>query len=204
MSRQDQDNFAAESFARAKAAAATGAFDAEIVPVQARISTQISGEYGSMLPLGPHRCLLVSCFGCSLRSSVILCGASVCTGAEGQGKGNREQGRDSRQGQHGGAAGKVRTPSPSTQGAAERRLMCINKSDLLPSPPLARRLGPAFQKQGGTVTAGNSSGINDGAAALVLARTQNPRPEPHALVLPPTRGHPPIWTQATTPPLPHR
>jgi acetyl-CoA C-acetyltransferase len=28
---------------------------------------------------------------------------------------------------------------------------------------------PAFKRDGGTVTAGNSSGINDGAAALVLA-----------------------------------
>jgi acetyl-CoA C-acetyltransferase len=28
---------------------------------------------------------------------------------------------------------------------------------------------PAFQREGGTVTAGNASGINDGAAALVLA-----------------------------------
>ena len=31
------------------------------------------------------------------------------------------------------------------------------------------RLKPAFQKEAGTVTAGNASGINDGAAALVLA-----------------------------------
>ena len=30
-------------------------------------------------------------------------------------------------------------------------------------------LAPVFRKQGGTVTAGNSSGINDGAAALLLA-----------------------------------
>ncbi len=28
---------------------------------------------------------------------------------------------------------------------------------------------PAFKKDGGTVTAGNASGINDGAAAVVLA-----------------------------------
>jgi acetyl-CoA C-acetyltransferase len=31
------------------------------------------------------------------------------------------------------------------------------------------KLRPAFQKEAGTVTAGNSSGINDGAAALVIA-----------------------------------
>jgi acetyl-CoA acyltransferase 2 len=31
------------------------------------------------------------------------------------------------------------------------------------------KLGPAFKKDGGVVTAGNASGINDGAAALVIA-----------------------------------
>lgn len=31
------------------------------------------------------------------------------------------------------------------------------------------KLKPAFKKDGGTVTAGNSSGVNDGAAALILA-----------------------------------
>ncbi len=33
-------------------------------------------------------------------------------------------------------------------------------------------LAPVFRKSGGTVTAGNSSGINDGAAALVLASAE--------------------------------
>jgi 3-oxoadipyl-CoA thiolase len=33
-------------------------------------------------------------------------------------------------------------------------------------------LKPAFRKQGGTVTAGNSSGINDGAAAVLLASAE--------------------------------
>ncbi|HEY6067065.1 MAG TPA: thiolase family protein [Gaiellaceae bacterium] len=33
-------------------------------------------------------------------------------------------------------------------------------------------LGPAFRSSGGTVTAGNSSGINDGAAALVIASAE--------------------------------
>ncbi len=32
------------------------------------------------------------------------------------------------------------------------------------------RLRPAFQKEGGTVTAGNASGVNDGAAAVLLMR----------------------------------
>ncbi len=34
------------------------------------------------------------------------------------------------------------------------------------------RLKPAFKKKGGTVTAGNSSGLNDGAAALLLMSAQ--------------------------------
>jgi acetyl-CoA C-acetyltransferase len=36
------------------------------------------------------------------------------------------------------------------------------------NPEMMAKLRPAFQKEGGTVTAGNASGINDGAAALVL------------------------------------
>jgi acetyl-CoA C-acetyltransferase len=35
------------------------------------------------------------------------------------------------------------------------------------------KLRPAFLKEGGTVTAGNASGINDGAAALVLMRSEH-------------------------------
>nr|HMT10910.1 thiolase family protein [Ignavibacteria bacterium] len=34
------------------------------------------------------------------------------------------------------------------------------------------KLKPAFAKEGGTVTAGNSSGVNDGACALLLASTE--------------------------------
>src|ERR1044072_607042 len=37
------------------------------------------------------------------------------------------------------------------------------------------RLKPAFQKEAGTVTAGNASGINDGAAALVVASEERAR-----------------------------
>lgn len=40
---------------------------------------------------------------------------------------------------------------------------------------LLAKLKPVFRKNGGTVTAGNSSGINDGAAALVLAEGQRAR-----------------------------
>jgi acetyl-CoA acetyltransferase family protein len=43
------------------------------------------------------------------------------------------------------------------------------------------KLKPAFRKEGGTVTAGNSSGLNDGAAALLImseskAKTQGQKP----------------------------
>ena len=40
-----------------------------------------------------------------------------------------------------------------------------------PRPPrrISAALAPVFRKSGGTVTAGNSSGINDGAAAVLLA-----------------------------------
>ena len=34
------------------------------------------------------------------------------------------------------------------------------------------KLRPAFRKEGGTVTAGNASGLNDGAAALLVASEQ--------------------------------
>ncbi len=37
------------------------------------------------------------------------------------------------------------------------------------------RLRPAFRKEGGTVTAGNSSGLNDGAAALLLMSAEKAR-----------------------------
>lgn len=37
------------------------------------------------------------------------------------------------------------------------------------------RLKPAFRKEGGTVTAGNSSGLNDGAAALLIMSEEKAR-----------------------------
>ena len=37
------------------------------------------------------------------------------------------------------------------------------------------RLKPAFKKEGGTVTAGNSSGLNDGAAALLVMSEEKAR-----------------------------
>ena len=37
------------------------------------------------------------------------------------------------------------------------------------TPEILAKLRPAFKKEGGTVTAGNASGLNDGSAALLLA-----------------------------------
>ena len=37
------------------------------------------------------------------------------------------------------------------------------------TPDILSKLRPAFRKEGGSVTAGNSSGLNDGACALLLA-----------------------------------
>ena len=43
------------------------------------------------------------------------------------------------------------------------------------------KLRAAFKKEGGTVTAGNASGLNDGAAAMLLAsRKRNERKQPHS------------------------
>jgi len=61
----------------------------------------------------------------------------------------------------------VPVPLPSKKG--ER----IFDTDEHPRPETTAAdlaaLAPAFRKQNGTVTAGNSSGLNDGAAALLLA-----------------------------------
>ena len=49
------------------------------------------------------------------------------------------------------------------------------------SPDILAKLKPAFRKEGGTVTAGNASGLNDGAAAVLVAseealKTHNLKP----------------------------
>jgi 3-oxoadipyl-CoA thiolase len=66
----------------------------------------------------------------------------------------------------------VPVPVPSPKGATEVR------TDEHPRPDTTleslAKLKPAF-KAGGTVTAGNSSGINDGAAALLLAEAETAR-----------------------------
>ena len=40
------------------------------------------------------------------------------------------------------------------------------------TPEILAKLSPAFKKEGGTVTAGNASGLNDGAAALLMVSDQ--------------------------------
>ncbi|MCA1750941.1 MAG: 3-oxoadipyl-CoA thiolase, partial [Flavobacteriales bacterium] len=49
------------------------------------------------------------------------------------------------------------------------------------TPEILAKLRPAFRREGGTVTAGNASGLNDGAAALLVAsdagiKTHNLKP----------------------------
>ena len=54
-----------------------------------------------------------------------------------------------------------------------RKGVTVFDTDEHPKETTLEKLGslrPAFKKEGGTVTAGNASGINDAAAALVLAR----------------------------------
>ena len=51
-----------------------------------------------------------------------------------------------------------RPPSSADEGAAQGHH----------APRRSRKLKPAFQKDGGTVTAGNAPGLNDGASALVV------------------------------------
>ncbi len=43
------------------------------------------------------------------------------------------------------------------------------------SPEILAKLRPAFKKEGGSVTAGNASGLNDGAAALLIASDEGAR-----------------------------
>jgi acetyl-CoA C-acetyltransferase len=55
---------------------------------------------------------------------------------------------------------------PGAKGAVT--VVAVDEHPRLSTPEQLAKLKPAF-KSGGTVTAGNSSGINDGAAALLLA-----------------------------------
>jgi len=72
------------------------------------------------------------------------------------------------------AAELVAVEIPSRKGAPRR---VDTDEHPRPSTTLAdlAALAPAFRKSGGTVTAGNSSGINDGAAALLLASPEGLR-----------------------------
>jgi acetyl-CoA C-acetyltransferase len=90
VSRSDQDEFAAESQAKAERAVATGRFRSEIVPIE------VHEKRGSRLVIDDE------------------------------------------------------APRPGT------------------TPEVLAKLRPAFKRDGGSVTAGNSSGINDGAAALIV------------------------------------
>jgi 3-oxoadipyl-CoA thiolase len=60
-------------------------------------------------------------------------------------------------------------PVPITQKKGEPKIVNIDERPRRDtSMESLSKLRPAFRKEGGTVTAGNSSGLNDGAAALLL------------------------------------
>jgi len=60
-------------------------------------------------------------------------------------------------------------PVPVPQKKGDPLLVTIDERPRRDTTPESlARLKPAFKKEGGTVTAGNSSGLNDGAAALLL------------------------------------
>jgi 3-oxoadipyl-CoA thiolase len=59
-------------------------------------------------------------------------------------------------------------PVPVPQKKADPVIFAADEHPRLSSPEKLAQLKPAFQPEGGTVTAGNSSGINDGAAACLL------------------------------------
>jgi 3-oxoadipyl-CoA thiolase len=58
---------------------------------------------------------------------------------------------------------------PGSRGGAVRRFDVDEHPRLTTTAAELAALKPVFRKSGGTVTAGNASGINDGAAALLLA-----------------------------------
>ena len=100
----------------------------------------------------------------------------------------RDDGRDGRErrGALGRSRARTRTPSPCGRSSAGRAADFADElvaagdleRDEHPRPDTtAERLAslkPAF-REGGSVTAGNSSGLNDGAAALVLASEEKAR-----------------------------
>jgi acetyl-CoA acetyltransferase family protein len=67
--------------------------------------------------------------------------------------------------------------TPITTGADKKTgaaITCSVDEHLRPETTIEQlaKLKPAFKKDGGTVTAGNASGLNDGAAAVLIASEQ--------------------------------
>jgi acetyl-CoA C-acetyltransferase len=60
----------------------------------------------------------------------------------------------------------VAVPIPQKKG--EPKLVSVDEGLRESSPELLAKLRPVFKKEGGTVTAGNASSLNDGAAAVVV------------------------------------
>jgi len=67
-----------------------------------------------------------------------------------------------------GAAADEIVPVVIPQKKGEPCIFAVDERPMDTSPEKMAKLPPAFKKDGGTVTAGNASGINDGAAAVVV------------------------------------
>jgi 3-oxoadipyl-CoA thiolase len=63
-------------------------------------------------------------------------------------------------------------PVPVPQRKGEAVIVSIDEHPRRTTLDALARLGTPFRKEGGTVTAGNASGVNDGAAALMIASEQ--------------------------------
>ncbi|CAO0821525.1 acetyl-CoA C-acetyltransferase [Desulfarculales bacterium] len=66
-------------------------------------------------------------------------------------------------------------PVPVPQKKGDPKLVEVDEGIRQTSPEALARLRPVFKEEGGTVTAGNASSLNDGAAAVVVVSAEKAR-----------------------------
>ncbi len=71
--------------------------------------------------------------------------------------------------QHSGRLGREIEPVHVPQRKGDPAVVALDEHPRATTLESLARLGTPFRKEGGTVTAGNASGVNDGAAALMIA-----------------------------------
>lgn len=143
ISREDQDRFALQSQARAVAAINSGRFDAELVPVPVPQRRGLP----KMVALDEHP---------RYRPS----GGVRPPGSAQPGDAQRTSGTTE-------SAGAGPATGAADSGGSTSASLADTRFELATDAATLATLKPAFRPDG-TVTAGNSSGLNDGAAALVL------------------------------------